>query len=93
MIPTMAIITLTQQPMNDTSLPRRNGDHADPDVGAPDLLMVSAPTLRKAVIAELREFFANPRVSGIALAEWEAKYIASGIVLRLSHSAAIEDRS
>jgi hypothetical protein len=53
--------------------------------GAPeDTLTVTYSALRAAVKDELRDFFANPRVSGIELAEWEARYIASGIVLRLT---------
>ena len=52
--------------------------------GAPDTLVTSESAIKRAVKDELAEYFASPRASGLRLAEFEAAYIAAGIVARLS---------
>ena len=71
------LITLTKQPLVNAMLPESGA-------GAPEAIEPTRSAIRQAGKDELAEYFANPRVSGIALAEWEARYIASGNLARLT---------
>lgn len=69
--------------LDDASISARGAAEMEAaTAGAPEI-RVSRSALVEAVKAELTDYFANPRASGIALAEWEARYIASGIRVRL----------
>ncbi len=66
------------------SVPPSCGELPESGAGAPEKMVLSRSDIRRAAKDELREYFSNPRVSGIALAESELSYIASGILARLT---------
>jgi hypothetical protein len=72
------IITLTKQEQDVGSIAAA----ATASVGAGGVI-VNTESLAEAIVAELMDYFSVPSVSGLWLGESQARWIASGIILRV----------